>query len=68
MCNSELLPINVNLYIAHLSFRLPTQPRLLWIDENPNANPRFIHTRTWTSLDMLDYGNSLDLAVSSWVY
>ena len=34
-CNDDkmLLPVNVNLYFALQRFRLPDQPRLLWVDD-----------------------------------
>ena len=32
-CNNRILPVNVNLYFALQRFRLPKQPRLLWVDD-----------------------------------
>lgn len=32
-CNDKILPVNVNLHLALERFRLPKQPRLLWVDE-----------------------------------
>lgn len=32
-CNDQILPVNGNLYYALQRFRLPKQPRLLWVDD-----------------------------------
>ena len=32
-CNDKILPVNVNLYFALQRFRLPEQPRFLWVDD-----------------------------------
>lgn len=32
-CNDKVLPVNANLYFALQRFRLPQQPRLVWVDD-----------------------------------